>query len=109
MEFPLLGSISICPKSTYQADRNHLRPDPGAFAGIWVSTSTISDNHRTITLAPPYFYHSRPVAKQIPLQSHSENVLSVTFRLGPYECQATVLDPATLKATFWGAPIVVAR
>ena len=28
---------------------------------------------------------------------------------GPYECQVTVLDPATAKANFWRAPIVIAR
>jgi VWFA-related protein len=28
---------------------------------------------------------------------------------GPYECQVTVLDPATAKAKFWRAPIVIAR
>jgi VWFA-related protein len=27
---------------------------------------------------------------------------------GPYECQVTVLDPATAKANFWRAPIVIA-
>ncbi len=27
---------------------------------------------------------------------------------GPYECQVTVLDPATSKAAFWRAPIVIA-
>jgi VWFA-related protein len=27
---------------------------------------------------------------------------------GPYECQVTVLDPATTKANFWRAPIVIA-
>jgi VWFA-related protein len=28
---------------------------------------------------------------------------------GQYECQVTVLDPATLKAAFWRAPIVITR
>jgi VWFA-related protein len=28
---------------------------------------------------------------------------------GPYDCQVTVLDPATAKANFWRAPIVIAR
>ncbi|HTW80425.1 MAG TPA: VWA domain-containing protein [Terracidiphilus sp.] len=29
------------------------------------------------------------------------------LRSGEYECQVTVLDPATLKATFWRAPIEI--
>jgi VWFA-related protein len=28
---------------------------------------------------------------------------------GPYDCQVTVLDPATQKANFWRAPIVIAQ
>jgi hypothetical protein len=26
---------------------------------------------------------------------------------GEYDCQVTVLDPATLKASFWRAPILL--
>ncbi len=28
---------------------------------------------------------------------------------GQYECQVTVLDPSTSKASFWRAPIVITR
>jgi hypothetical protein len=28
---------------------------------------------------------------------------------GKYDCQVTVLDPATQKATFWQSPIMLAQ
>ena len=28
---------------------------------------------------------------------------------GQYQCQVTILDPASSKATFWRAPIVIAQ
>ncbi|HXS74849.1 MAG TPA: VWA domain-containing protein [Terracidiphilus sp.] len=39
----------------------------------------------------------------------SFNVSSAGLKPGQYECQVTVLDPATAKANFWRAPIVIAQ
>jgi VWFA-related protein len=37
------------------------------------------------------------------------NLSAADLKPGQYECQVTVLDPATSKAAFWRAPIVIAR
>ena len=39
----------------------------------------------------------------------SLNVSSAELKPGQYECQVTVIDPATAKANFWRAPIVIAQ
>jgi len=37
------------------------------------------------------------------------NLSAANLKPGQYECQVTVLDPATSKAAFWRAPIVIAQ
>ncbi len=37
------------------------------------------------------------------------NVSAAALKPGEYECQVTVLDPASSKAAFWRAPIVIAQ
>jgi VWFA-related protein len=37
------------------------------------------------------------------------NVSAANLKPGEYECQVTVLDPATSKAAFWRAPIVISQ
>ena len=37
------------------------------------------------------------------------NLSATTLKPGQYDCQVTVLDPATSKAAFWRAPIVIAQ
>lgn len=37
------------------------------------------------------------------------NLSAAKLKPGEYECQVTVLDPATSKAAFWRAPIVIAQ
>ena len=37
------------------------------------------------------------------------NVSAANLKPGEYDCQVTVLDPATSKAAFWRAPIVIAQ
>jgi len=37
------------------------------------------------------------------------NVSAANLKPGEYECQVTVLDPATTKAAFWRAPIVISQ
>jgi hypothetical protein len=36
-------------------------------------------------------------------------VSAATLKPGQYDCQVTVLDPASGKAAFWRAPIVIAQ
>ena len=50
----------------------------------------------------------------VPNQTSRLGTMPITFSLGvdrlppgEYDCQVTVLDPATLKTTFWRAPIVL--
>jgi hypothetical protein len=58
-------------------------------------------------------YETQPVAVIPPVGSRL-GVTPFSFNLdlhglaaGEYECQVTVVDPATAKATFWRAPIMV--
>jgi hypothetical protein len=39
----------------------------------------------------------------------SFDMSAVGLKPGRYDCQVTVLDPATAKANFWRAPIVIAQ
>jgi VWFA-related protein len=48
-------------------------------------------------------------ATRLGVTSLSFDVSSAGLKPGQYECQVTVLDPATAKANFWRAPIVIAQ
>jgi VWFA-related protein len=48
-------------------------------------------------------------ATRLGVTSLSFDVSSAGLKPGRYECQVTVLDPATAKANFWRAPIVIAQ
>ena len=58
-------------------------------------------------------YESAPLA-ELPNPASRLGTMPFSFqmelaglRAGKYECQVTVLDPATAKATFWRAPVVL--
>jgi hypothetical protein len=55
-----------------------------------------------------------PPTAVVPNQTSRLGTMPITFSLGvdrlpqgEYDCQVTVLDPATSKTTFWRAPIVL--
>jgi VWFA-related protein len=48
-------------------------------------------------------------ATRLGVTPFSFNVNAAGLKPGQYECQVTVLDPITSKASFWRAPIVIAQ
>jgi len=48
-------------------------------------------------------------ATRLGVTPFSFNVNAAGLKPGQYECQVTVLDPVTSKASFWRAPIVIAQ
>jgi VWFA-related protein len=48
-------------------------------------------------------------ATRLGVTPFSFNVNAARLKPGQYECQVTVLDPITSKASFWRAPIVIAQ
>jgi VWFA-related protein len=48
-------------------------------------------------------------ATRLGVTSLSFDVSAANLKPGQYDCQVTVLDPATSKAAFWRAPIVIAQ
>ena len=48
-------------------------------------------------------------ATRLGVTSMSFSVSAASLKPGQYDCQITVLDPATAKANFWRSPIVIVR
>ncbi|MBB6143367.1 VWFA-related protein [Silvibacterium bohemicum] len=89
-------------------------------AGSAVSTATASASANqplfafvSLYLADKKVFETPPTAT-VPSTASRLGTMPLTFSLGvaglaagEYDCQVTVLDPATLKTTFWRAPIVL--
>ena len=96
------------------------KPSAGTSAGTTTPTAPASPAQPIMAFVTLYAngaeaFKSQPIAVNpnpgtrlgvVPLNF---NVSAANLKPGEYECQVTVLDPATAKAAFWRAPIVIAQ
>ena len=69
---------------------------------------TLYANGAEAMMSPPIAVTPNP-ATRLGVTPLNFNLSAANLKPGQYECQVTVLDPATSKAAFWRAPIVIAQ
>ena len=107
---PSVTRVFSSGRNVYVYLQAYRPPAPGAAAGTQPLLAFVS-----LYAGGKEMYTTAPIAVE-PNAATRLGVTPLSFDFGiqqltagPYECQVTVLDPATAKAAFWRAPIVIAR
>jgi hypothetical protein len=95
------------------------KPSAGTAAAVSAPIATPPAPHPLIAFVSLYSnggeaFKTQPIAvspnpaTRLGVTPLSFDVSATSLKPGEYDCQVTVLDPATSKANFWRAPIVIA-